>query len=321
MRTKLAKLILAEKSEVLSGWIKRIKAMGGSYAQTSKSELLYTTGELFDALMEVLDKNNFLKLRMFIERLSQMRSSRGFRVSEVQHACYLLYNVLEPMIEQWEAKEEAKRESLDRINSILIDMVFELSDSYCRKLNETVDKYCRDIENANLKLKETSITDELTSCYNQRYFYNVLDAEISRARRYGRPLSMVMFDIDHFKKVNDKFGHLFGDEILKGIGNILMKSIRTCDTAFRYGGEEFSIILPETTKERAFITAQRIRKKISHTDFKIKKRTVKVTVSAGISDFDRHSKSNESLVMKADKALYMAKRQGRNRAVVSTWKR
>lgn len=316
MRTKLARLILAERAEVLSEWVKQVKSMGGSYAGASKTELLHTTGELFDAFLEALDKNNFLRLRMFIETLSQLRSSRGFRVSEVQHACYLFYNILKPMVKRWETKAEIKRGSLDKINDILIDLVFELSDSYCRRLNESVDRYCREIENANLKLKETSITDELTGCYNQRYFHNVLEVEISRVKRYGRPLSMVMFDIDHFKRVNDKFGHIFGDEILKGIGNILMKSVRTCDTAFRYGGEEFSVILTETRKEKALISAERIRKKIADTVFKMKNKTAKVTISGGISEFDRKTQSKESLIAKTDKALYSAKKQGRNRVVV-----
>ena len=125
-----------------------------------------------------------------------------------------------------------------------------------------------------------------------------------------------MFDIDHFKKFNDTYGHPFGDKVLKEIGGILMKSIRGSDTVFRYGGEEFVIILPETKKEKAFIIVERLRKQISASSFKINDKKTKVTVSGGIDGLDDKPIDKETLINNTDKALYSAKRRGRNQVVI-----
>ena len=260
---KLAGIIFSERSEILSSWIRQIKSLGGGYLALSDSELASTTADFLGAFIEALGKGNFLKLRIFIEKISHLRSSRGFRVSEVQRAIYALYGVLSPMIEKLMARGEVSRGALNSINNILTEALFDLSEAYHKRLNEAIDNYICEIENTNLRLKESSIKDELTGCYNRRYFYEILDSEISRARRYGRPLSLAMFDLDHFKKFNDKFGHPTGDKVLKALCNILNKGIRASDMAFRYGGEEFSIIFSETPKEKALISCERIREKVS----------------------------------------------------------
>lgn len=316
MPKNLAKRILAEKSEILSAWIKQIKAFGGSYAQVTNSELLGTTGDFLEAFTETLVKGNFLKLRMWIEKISRLRSSRGFRISEVQRAIYSVYYILKPFLDKLEKKGEITREASERVNSILTDILFELSEAYHKRLNEKVEGYIEEIENINLKLKETSIRDEVTGCYNHRYFHDVLSSEISRAARYKRPLSIAMFDVDRFKKFNDTHGHLFGDKVLKGIGGILMKSIRNSDMAFRYGGEEFVVILPETKKEKATIIVERLRKLISNSSFEINDRKTKITVSGGIDGFDEKPLEKDILISNTDKALYLAKRRGRNRVVL-----
>ncbi|MBU2541769.1 MAG: diguanylate cyclase [Candidatus Omnitrophica bacterium] len=312
----LSKLISSEKTEILSNWIKLIQAQGGSYSNVSKSELHDLCSEFLSAFIEILEKNNFLKLRMFLEKLSQLRSSQGFRLSEVQRAYYSFYESVRPMIEQWQKKARVPEGSIERVSSIMIDTLFELSEAYYKRLNEKIDGYVDEVEHANLKLKETSIRDGLTGCYNHRYFLDTLDLEISRAKRYKRPFSIAIFDVDHFKNFNDNFGHPFGDEVLKGIGKILQESLRSSDSVFRYGGEEFSIIFPETKRREALLISDRIRVKIANNLFRIKRKKVNVTISGGVGELNEQHPDRETLISNADKALYLAKRHGRNEVTV-----
>ncbi|MBU4312838.1 MAG: diguanylate cyclase [Candidatus Omnitrophica bacterium] len=317
-RTKrpIIKKISEEKEEIVSRWIENIQSLAGSYSRADPSELRGFCTEFFDAFIKVVKNNNFSQLRIFIEKLCNIRSSQGFRLSEVQRAYYSFYDIIKLFIEKLDFKEKDERSLLELINNVLVDTMIELSESYHRELNEKIDSYVDQIENINLKLKDRSIKDELTGCYNHRYFQDILTSEISRAVRYNRPLSIIMFDIDHFKKINDKYGHTFGDKVLKGIGDILKKTVRGSDMVFRYGGEEFCVILPETDKERAFIGAERIRKKISTSAFRIKNKVLKVTVSGGINGFVGKEITKETFIDNADKVLYQAKNAGRNRVAI-----
>jgi len=174
------------------------------------------------------------------------------------------------------------------------------------------------LDNAKLyeRLQELAITDGLTKIYNRRYFYLVLQNEIERARRYGTPLSLVMVDIDHFKKVNDRFGHLTGDKVLEDVAKLCKSLLRLSDEMFRYGGEEFTILLPETNAELAQNVAERIRSTIAEAEFNTKNGIVKITVSQGVAEFHLSMDSPSSFVDSADKALYDAKQDGRNRVRV-----
>ncbi|MFH1622461.1 MAG: diguanylate cyclase [Candidatus Omnitrophota bacterium] len=309
----MTKILISNKHEMLSLWLEQIKSLGGSYVQVDPVELRKLCIDFFESLVEILEKENFLKLRMFIEKISKIRSTQGFRLSEVQRAYYSFYNVTKSFMEKQNSDKEIKEALLEKINNILIETLFELSESYYKRLNEKIDKYIGEVEAANFKLQDISIQDELTGCYNYRYFQDILDIEIPRSKRYNRPLSIIMFDIDHFKNFNDKFGHLFGDEVLKLIGGIMKQFTRSSDAVFRYGGEEFSIILPETKKEEAFIIAERIREKIQDTSFKIQNIMVNITLSGGVSQFDNESSNKDSFIANADKALYLSKDKGRNR--------
>lgn len=166
------------------------------------------------------------------------------------------------------------------------------------------------------KVNYMAITDALTGLYNRRRFHDVLTSEHERARRYGTPFSLIMLDIDHFKKINDTFGHNVGDAVLKEVSGILLKSIRDIDTAARYGGEEFMIILPNTDKVQARIVAERMRKTIEDYDFAEVDR--KISVSIGISGMpDAKVDNEEKLIRCADFAMYRAKQLGRNRTVTA----
>ena len=168
-------------------------------------------------------------------------------------------------------------------------------------------------------IKNIAIYDTLTGLYNRRYFEERLVLDAQKSFYGGTPLSLVMADIDHFKKVNDTFGHTEGDRVLFEIANLLKASVRKKDTVARYGGEEFILILPETGLGEASMIAERIRKLVESTLFEIANARINLTVSMGISNFpSNRAKSKEELVKMADEALYDAKRGGRNKVCIFT---
>jgi diguanylate cyclase (GGDEF)-like protein len=170
-------------------------------------------------------------------------------------------------------------------------------------------------------IKNIAIYDTLTSLYNRRYFEERLGVEAQKSFYSGTPLSLVMVDIDLFKKVNDTFGHTEGDQILCKISSLLKTSVRKKDTVARYGGEEFILILPEAGLEESFVIAERIRRLVEDTPFEVGQAQVNLTISMGISNFPSHrAKSKEELVKMADQALYDAKRGGRNKVCIYTEK-
>lgn len=171
------------------------------------------------------------------------------------------------------------------------------------------------MENAiNHRQMETlAVTDELTHLPNHRCFQERIEEEISRSRRNKKPLSLMMVDIDHFKKLNDSFGHPFGDAVLGHLAGILERCLRREDFAARYGGEEFAVVLPDTSREGARQTAERFRSEVSRTVFTHEGNSAHVSISGGIATYPRDATSKEQLIENADRALYVAKRTGRNR--------
>jgi diguanylate cyclase (GGDEF)-like protein len=168
-------------------------------------------------------------------------------------------------------------------------------------------------ENALHEVQRLAITDSLTSLYNRRHFSKVGEDEVQRACRYGRSLSAIMLDIDHFKRLNDTFGHTVGDQILQGVAASCRKTLRGVDVLGRYGGDEFVILLPENDRAAAVQVAERLRKKIAHIKLNTTKGQAKVTASLGVASVDCDKPSLETLLTQADNALYVAKRRGRNR--------
>ena len=163
------------------------------------------------------------------------------------------------------------------------------------------------------KLQKLAITDDLTKLYNVRYFYSQLDVEVDRSNRYGHPLTLLLMDIDNFKKYNDTFGHLEGDKVLIRFGELVRYCLRAIDSAYRYGGEEFTIILPETTGDEAMNVADRIRK-VTEVEKMMPQaeKPVSITVSIGVTQYRKDEKL-PTFVQRADKAMYMSKQNGRNR--------
>ncbi|MCA9602302.1 MAG: diguanylate cyclase [Polyangiales bacterium] len=157
-----------------------------------------------------------------------------------------------------------------------------------------------------------TIIDGLTGVHNKRYLIETLEREIPRARRHKRPLALVMLDVDHFKKVNDSYGHLAGDYVLKEICNVAKERIRPDDIVARYGGEEFAIVLPETNLEGAVRIAEQLRTLIESKEFEFEGERIQVTISLGTSQLEDGADVTQ-FVKAADEKLYAAKRGGRNR--------
>lgn len=178
-------------------------------------------------------------------------------------------------------------------------------------LRETIRKSRR-------KLEILAFIDDLTQVYNYRYLDKRLDEELHRAKRYGTPLSLVYVDIDHFKEVNDRFGHQVGNEVLRGIGKLLKISVREVDLVGRLGGDEFLLILPETDLDQAQIIAERIRQRMEKTIFKSQsgEKIDFLRFSLGVSGYPPEVKKKEELITIADKAMYRAKRTGGNRVSI-----
>ena len=166
-------------------------------------------------------------------------------------------------------------------------------------------------------IKNIAIYDTLTNLYNRRYFDERLEVEAQKSFFSDTSLSLVMVDIDHFKRVNDTFGHTEGDKVLCEIASLLKASVRKKDTVARYGGEEFILILPEAGLEESSMISERIRRLVESTPFEVGQARINLTVSLGISNFpSHHARTKEELVKMADSALYDAKRGGRNRVSI-----
>jgi len=178
----------------------------------------------------------------------------------------------------------------------------------------------RSLKEANAEIKKLSVTDPLTGCYNRAYMTGKLPQEICRERRYKNSLSIIFCDIDHFKQVNDTYGHQAGDQVLKAFVACIKDSIRSdVDWMNRYGGEEFIIVLPETPVAGAVCLAERLRKTVSEHRIQLENKTISITASFGVTGFDNKTLdtkiSVEKIINTADKYLYQAKENGRNRVV------
>lgn len=168
------------------------------------------------------------------------------------------------------------------------------------------------------RLKSMALTDSLTGVDNARNFMQKFIREIKRSKRHGKPLCVAMLDLDHFKSVNDKHGHLAGDDVLRAVAQFVQRSMRLEDEFARIGGEEFAALLPDTNLEGAKVIAERIREVVETSPVRLDDGTeLSVTASIGVAEVDPQASDFEAAMEAADKALYKAKQQGRNRVVCS----
>ncbi len=187
-----------------------------------------------------------------------------------------------------------------------------------QKANERLQSQLAEIQRLQDNLRQQAIRDSLTGLFNRRYLEETLERELSRASRKKYPLSLLMLDIDHFKKVNDTFGHAAGDDVLQLLGNHLLLDTRKLDIACRFGGEEFVLVLAETDADAALKRAEEWRTAIEKMNVVYAANTIHITASIGIAVFPQHAANMKDLLSAADQALYTAKKTGRNRVVLYT---
>jgi diguanylate cyclase (GGDEF)-like protein len=178
-------------------------------------------------------------------------------------------------------------------------------------------KYAKDqLKKALTELEKQALTDPLTQVPNRRHLYQIAEREIARTRRYNYPFSSLIIDIDHFKQVNDNYGHFVGDEVLRSVAIMIKNSLRREDFFARFGGEEFVVLLPGTDTNSAMCVANRIRHLITASSLEIQSRSITITISIGVATFGFADRNLDGLLERADEALLAAKNQGRDRCVV-----
>lgn len=200
-------------------------------------------------------------------------------------------------------------EELGKLNLSYEQLVMEL-----KQAKEKAERLAEELAEANEKLQEMAFRDGLTGLYNHRYFQDLLSQEVKRAVRYHRPVGLVMFDIDHFKKINDNYGHPVGDQVLKALAEKIESLTRRTDVVARYGGEEFAVVLPETDAKGVGVLAQRLRRGIEQMSIATDAGELRITVSIGATSYDAEQGlcCKDELIEAADAALYASKRGGRN---------
>jgi diguanylate cyclase (GGDEF)-like protein len=169
------------------------------------------------------------------------------------------------------------------------------------------------LQESERKYRELSIVDDLTQLYNSRYFHHQLQMEIDRVNRYGQPLTLLLLDIDNFKLFNDTYGHVEGDQVLFRLGQVVKRLLRQTDSAYRYGGEEFTVLLPMTTREDGAITAERIRTEFKKEMFSaVPGKEVYMTLSIGLAEY-RAQENMKNFVHRVDQLMYQGKKNGKDR--------
>ncbi len=197
------------------------------------------------------------------------------------------------------------------MTSVISIMANLLNRKYIGEINEQKEQLQRNA----LLLQEAAVRDSLTGLYNRRYLAEIMRTEISRAARAHTPVGIMMVDVDHFKEINDRFGHVFGDYVISSVADILLHNTRESDLVCRYGGDEFVILLPGSTLENTYKRAEAMRLAIETGRFVFEGLITDITLSVGVSAYPDYAASDEALLKSADKALYEAKEAGRNRVV------
>jgi diguanylate cyclase (GGDEF)-like protein len=193
----------------------------------------------------------------------------------------------------------------------------QISDADLREINKKLTRHIEEIKKQRLRLEDQAIRDSLTGLYNRRHLDKALDRELTRAKRYGFPISLAMVDLDHFKNVNDTYGHKAGDEVLRALGALLQSTSREEDIPCRYGGEEFLVVLPRMPLVIARQRAEHWREAFSKQKTCYGDCEIASTMSIGLATYPDHAATAEALIDSADRALYRAKSAGRNRLVVA----
>lgn len=306
---------IINEAGIIRGSIQRLTKLVLSDSTQSPNEIIIDINRLIERFLSMEKENGHSgseeNLFKSIHNLNEKWMNLERRLNEYRqaHSKQLKNVIIEESEDCWKAAvavvhmaqlvTEAKVKGIERLfylilflNTISAILVILLIFSYVRK-----------------KLEYESSHDPLTRLYNRRSYENAIESELARSQRYYSPLSLIMFDIDRFKNINDKYGHNTGDKVLIDLARLVKTSIRETDSVFRVGGEEFAIISPETTAETAFKLAEKVRNRVENYPFEAHE---KITISLGIAEFYKDI-TKEDLYNHADHALYLAKNGGRNR--------
>ncbi len=301
--------------------IKRITNMDtGIFALRSNEETfkIVSTYEIGDNL---IDKEFVIDTGMILggAEIKDVSSINQFYTSQIKQISPSLYDIYEPDKKFKYVSFISLLGKEEEVGLIILFMEKPLSERLSIILNTLISQIAISLYNSILfdKLEKLSITDGLTGLYNHRHFQGYLDEKIREGQRYNHKLSVVMMDIDHFKTINDTYGHPFGDTILRKFASIIMQTIRDVDYAARYGGEEFVVVLPNTDTNGAFKIIERLRKKVEAVTFGDGDiEGVKITISIGVACFSEDAKNKQELIEHSDNALYYSKENGRNKTTI-----
>ncbi len=268
---------------------------------------------LFGGIVLALSKFTMLPRNLLTENATQVGSAIGVILLSVALADRLNKEKKRAFEAQQRLLREERKARMAQEESLRIQQEANAL------LEQRVQERTRDLEALNGQLRELSSTDALTGLKNRGYFDRAFSSAVVKAYRFGQPLSLLLLDIDHFKKFNDTYGHLVGDDCLQMVANCIRQYVtRPQDLAARYGGEEFVVLLPDTPEEGALRVAEKIRQKIEGAGFRISDEVLHLTVSIGVCAVcPQEADSTKAIFCRADGALYQAKEQGRNRVVVS----
>lgn len=325
----------------LNGWIDKIteaiylllngkKSVALDFEDCPSGELRQLAGYVsrlsmeMDSVLQVVTDISCGKLGTpILSRLPEAHALKGLQAS-LQHLTWQTSQIAKGDFSQ---KVDFMGEFSESFNGMVQDLdqthtdlkkeieIHEQTQKTLQHAKEKTEKLAQELKDANKQLKEMAFRDGLTGLYNHRYFKDLMAQELNRSERYKKSLSFIILDLDHFKKINDEFGHPVGDIVLKKVSKAIQNSIRACDIAARYGGEEFIVVLPETQLEEAMIVAERLRKTVEGLPITANNRSINVTISVGLTSYiaAQGKKEMSDIISEADNALYHAKNTGRNK--------
>jgi diguanylate cyclase (GGDEF)-like protein len=233
-------------------------------------------------------------------------------VAEKSLAILKIFEIDPGQMKPYSQMLQEANDELGKLNLSYEQLVLELKES-----KEKSEKFANELRKANVRLEDLAFRDGLTNLYNHRYFQEILGKEMIRARRYKHSLSLLMFDIDFFKKVNDTYGHPAGDQVLINLAHAISSAVRPSDIITRYGGEEFAVILPETNQTGLKVFAERLRRCAESVTTMSKIVAIKITISCGGVHLSPHDNvTQQELINIADRGLFLSKKNGRNMATI-----
>ncbi|MCS6859423.1 MAG: GGDEF domain-containing protein [Abditibacteriales bacterium] len=303
MNQDFVNILQSYVDKIVHDWALLLKGIGGKhFARCTLEEIEGNTRLIFEGYMQVFREGKPTKLRHAIRVIARQRGEAAFCVSDIQRAFLVFKDIARSILKEVYADDTARLiNALESIDLCVATAVAEFSEFYEQVVNLDI-----------ARLEEMSMTDPLTRLINWGAFHELLDHETARSLRYGSPVSLSLCDLDHFKRINDTYGHPVGDTVLQRVAAAIKGHIRGVDIAARYGGEEFALIFPETDKDAAFQACEKLRHIIEQLRFEPPLQHERLTMSFGIASLPADAQTSEELIEKADNALYAAKNNGRN---------